>query len=255
MSRISVVIPSLNDAGMLRHCLAALARQTRRPDEIIVVDNDSTDDTVEVAASFGARVVTEPVRGVLRATAAGFDAASGEVIGRLDADSRPAPDWTARVEERFDADPTLSALTGGATFYGRGAGWQFVGQYLYLGGYLFGFRAFLGHAPLFGSNLAIRKDAWDAIRDRVHLDDPRVHDDLDISLVLPPGAGIEADPALRVQVSARPFNDWAGFAQRTSRAFRTFSINFREVSWPRRLRLAARGRRHRRAVRRRLGLR
>ena len=73
-------IVSFNRMDLLRGCLTALREQTTPPDEIIVVDNDSTDDTVEVAASFGARVVTEPVRGVLRATAAGFDAASGEVI-------------------------------------------------------------------------------------------------------------------------------------------------------------------------------
>ncbi|MEQ1737533.1 MAG: glycosyltransferase, partial [Rhodoglobus sp.] len=45
MSRVSVVIPALNDSVMLASCLRALAKQTRLPDEIIVVDNGSTDDT------------------------------------------------------------------------------------------------------------------------------------------------------------------------------------------------------------------
>lgn len=255
MSTISVVIPSLNDAHMLSHCLAALAEQTRPPDEIIVVDNGSTDDTAAVAAAAGARVVSEPVRGVLRATAAGLDAATGDIIGRLDADSRPAPDWTARVEERFEADPTLTALTGTGAFYGRGAFWQFVGRNLYLGGYLWVFRLVLGRMPLFGSNFAIRSATWLGIRDRVHLSDPKAHDDLDISLVLGPDAGIDFDPFLNVQVSARPFDNWAGFVRRASWAFHIVGVNFREVGWLRRVWTCAQGRRRRRERQRELALR
>jgi len=255
MSTISVVIPSLNDAHMLSHCLAALAEQTRPPDEIIVVDNGSTDDTAAVAAAAGARVVSEPVRGVLRATAAGLDAATGDIIGRLDADSRPAPDWTARVEKRFEADPTLTALTGTGAFYGRGAFWQFVGRNLYLGGYLWVFRLVLGRMPLFGSNFAIRREAWLAVRDRAHIDDPRAHDDLDISLVLDPDMGVDFDRDLHVGVSARPFDNWSGFVRRATWAFHIVGVNFREVSWPRRLWLCAQGRRRRRAAQRSLGVR
>jgi glycosyltransferase involved in cell wall biosynthesis len=255
MSTISVVIPSLNDARMLSHCLDALARQTRPPDEIIVVDNGSTDDTAAVAAAAGARVVSEPVRGVLRATAAGFDAARGEIIGRLDADSRPGHDWLARIDSRFAADPTLTAVTGTGEFYGRGRFWRFIGRNLYLGGYLWVFRIVLGRMPLFGSNFAMRAAAWQDVRGRVHIDDPHAHDDLDISLVLDPDMGVDFDRTLTVGVSARPFDTWSGFGRRASWAFHIVGVNFREVSWPRRLWLCAHGRRRRRAEQRAIGLR
>ncbi|HVL60567.1 MAG TPA: glycosyltransferase, partial [Microbacterium sp.] len=49
MSTISVVIPCLDDADFLAACLEALARQHRRADEVIVVDNGSPDASVEVA--------------------------------------------------------------------------------------------------------------------------------------------------------------------------------------------------------------
>ena len=51
MATISVVIPTRNDADMLAVCLAALAGQTRPADEIVVVDNASTDNTAEVCAA------------------------------------------------------------------------------------------------------------------------------------------------------------------------------------------------------------
>ena len=254
MVSVSVVIPSLNDAHLLRDCLAALAIQTRAPDEIIVVDNGSTDDTAEVARAAGARVVHEPVRGVLRATAAGFDAATGDVIGRLDADSRPAPMWVSRLVERFDADPTLTGLTGTASFYGKGRFWRFIGRYLYLGGYFWVYQAVVARVPLFGSNFGLRRDAWQRLRERVHLDDPRAHDDLDLSLVLEPDMGVDFDRRLEVEVSARPFDSFAGFARRAGWAFHITGVNFRERSWPRRVVENARGRRRRRRQQRTDGI-
>ncbi|MDL9981524.1 glycosyltransferase family 2 protein [Microbacterium sp. ASV49] len=246
MSTFSVVIPSYNDADMLRECLRALAVQTRAPDEVIVVDNGSTDDTSAVARAAGARVVLEPERGVLHATAAGFDAAAGEIIGRLDADSRPLPDWVELVLARFDADPTTDAVTGSGTFYGCGAFWRFVGRRLYLGGFFLFVSVFIGRTPVFGSNFAMRREVWEDVRGRIHLDDPRAHDDLDISCVLDPDTGVDYDRDLLMPVSARPFATFAGFQRRASWAFHLLGVNLREIPWHTRVLAGAAGRRRRR---------
>ncbi|WP_417562950.1 glycosyltransferase family A protein [Microbacterium sp.] len=242
---VSVVIPSLNDAEMLRRCLDDLAVQTRAPDEIIVIDNGSTDETTAVAVAAGARVVHEPIRGVLRATARGFDAAAGSVIARLDADSRPPAHWTARLADGFDADPTRGAVTGTGSFYGCGPVWRVVGRYGYLGGYFAFMGALIGHRPLFGSNFALRRDVWIDARTRAHIDDPHAHDDLDISFAL--RTGVDFDRRLRVGVSARPFADVAGFLRRADWAFHVVGVNLRERAWLPRVVDGFRARRARRA--------
>ncbi len=227
---ISVVVPSYNDAPMLERCLLALEAQTRRPDEIVVVDNGSTDATVDVAAAHGARVVTELRRGIPQATSAGLDAAAGDVVGRLDADSVPPSSWVARVERAFEADPGLDVLSGPGEYYDGSALQRWFASNLQMPLYYGLVAWFLGHDVVFGSNFAIRAEAWRAIRGVVHRDDREVHDDLDITLNLPPGMGVRFDDSLAVGVSARPFSSWARLGRNYRMAFYTFAMNHREDS-------------------------
>jgi glycosyltransferase involved in cell wall biosynthesis len=230
MPRVSVVIPALNDSAMLGSCLRALATQTRAPDEIVVVDNGSTDDTAEVARSGGARVVVEPIRGIFPATAAGFDAASGDILARLDADSVPPNDWVERVVAEFESTPELSFLSGPGDFYGASRAVHWLAETLYIGGYVWFVGLLLGHPPLFGSNLALRADAWQRVRGQVHRDRREIHDDLDLAIHIEPDMMVRFDRSLRVGVSARPFASFSGFARRVGWGFSTLAFNWRERS-------------------------
>lgn len=230
MTRVSVVIPALDDSIMLAGCLEALAAQTRPADEIIVVDNGSLDDTAEVARRAGARVLTEPIRGIFPATATGFDAATGELIARLDADSIPPADWIERIVATFDERPELSFLSGPGDFYGSTPTVHWAAETLYIGGYVWFVGWLLGHPPLFGSNLALRASAWTRLRSVVHRDLREVHDDLDLTIHVEADMGVLFDPSLRVGVSARPFSTFAGFARRIDWAFGTLALNWRERS-------------------------
>lgn len=96
--KISAIVPALNVAEHLPACLAALAEA----DEIIVVDGGSSDATQMTARKFGARLVESP-RGRGAQLAAGADAATGEALLFVHADTRLTPGWAKLAREHLAA--------------------------------------------------------------------------------------------------------------------------------------------------------
>lgn len=223
--RISVVIPVRDDAGLLEACLASLAAQTRQPDEVIVVDNGCTDHSIAVAERFGATVVAEPRPGVTAASACGFDAASGSVIARCDADSVLPRDWLERIERTLASEPEAVAVTGPGTFYDLGRIRGALARAFYIHGYFASMRLLLGHNVLFGSNCAVRAAAWRAVSAEVPRDDTEIHDDMDLSYRLPATSRVVLDRTLVVGISPRPFDSLRVYARRLARAGHTFSLH------------------------------
>ena len=235
MPTITVVIPALDDGEMLRTCLADLAAQLRPADEFVVVDNGCADDTAAVARAAGALVIEQPVRGIWSAAATGYDAASGDIIARLDADSRPPVDWLLHIEAEFVDDPAIGVLTGPGIFYDGNTVIAGLGQVLYIGGYFWAMEIWLGHPPIFGSNFAMRRAVWHGVRDRVHSGMREVHDDLDLAFHLDPGVVVRYDERLTVGISARPFSTWRGLGRRLRWAYTTLRMHLPEESpWRRR---------------------
>jgi glycosyltransferase involved in cell wall biosynthesis len=96
--KITVIIPCLNEEQGIEQ---VLRRMPEFVDEVIVVDNGSTDRTSEVAAGFGAKVIREDVRGYGRSYKAGFASASGDIIVTLDGDHSYPPDAISYLLEAF----------------------------------------------------------------------------------------------------------------------------------------------------------
>jgi glycosyltransferase involved in cell wall biosynthesis len=89
---ISVIIPTLNEQAGIEETLKSIPESSLKSKlgyelEIIVVDGESTDSTVEIAKKTGARVIAEKRRGYGRALKSGFEAANGQIIVTIDADN------------------------------------------------------------------------------------------------------------------------------------------------------------------------
>jgi len=93
----SIVIPAYNAAPFLARCLESVFAQTLKPDEVIVVDDASSDNTASLAAELGAKVVSRKINGGLSAARnSGIQAASSEWIALLDADDVWLPEKLER---------------------------------------------------------------------------------------------------------------------------------------------------------------
>jgi glycosyltransferase involved in cell wall biosynthesis len=137
--------------------------QTRLPDEIIVVNNASTDETGAMARAVpGVRVVNEPTKGLVVAREAGRQSAGSDILAYVDADCRVPPQWLERIERRFERAEVV-AVTGPYRFYD----WDVTGRWLiraydYLVAPLT--HALVHHllglgAVLYGGNFAVRRSA------------------------------------------------------------------------------------------------
>ena len=99
---ISIVIPAYNEEMFLPRLLESIRKQTFKDYEVIVADNDSTDNTVQAAINGGARVV----RGGLPAAARnrGAEAAGGEYLLFLDADTVLPDGFLEKLFKKFEDD-------------------------------------------------------------------------------------------------------------------------------------------------------
>lgn len=201
--RVSLVLPAYNEAADLRQCLDAVSKQTTKPYEVILVDNNSTDETVAIAKQYPfVRILHEPRQGVLYARARGFDAARGDIIGRIDADTIIPSDWIQRVREIF-AESDVAATSGKMHYHDIAL--QSTVNRIELA-----FRRWLarGFTPtrtvfLQGASMAMRRDAWREIRHEL-CERNDIHEDYDIALHLQQrGHTVTFDERLVANISTR----------------------------------------------------
>jgi glycosyltransferase involved in cell wall biosynthesis len=123
MSRptITVVVPVYNAEAFVEESLTAVLSQTRPPDEVVVVDDGSTDGTRDALAPFGAaiRVVSQENRGHPGAYDRGFTEATGDYVARCDADDIWEPVKLERQHAAVVARPEVDIAFGGAWVFGR----------------------------------------------------------------------------------------------------------------------------------------
>lgn len=182
---VSVVIPAYNESKVIEVCLTALTAQTQPADEIIIVDNNSADDTVAIAQAFpGVRVVAESRQGITYARTTGFNEARMDIIARIDADTVVSPRWVETIRSEFRKHTDVDALAGNAAVAEFSPAGRFWATWWYST-----FRRWheksIGVSPMmYGYNCALRRSAWESIRDGINFDDQRISEDVDVTISL-----------------------------------------------------------------------
>jgi len=122
MLDLSVVVPARNAEHLIDECLSSIARS--KPREIIVVDGMSTDRTVEIARSYGARIISDEGRGLPTARLLGAEAATWGSVALVDADVVLGDEDLRRLVEEFGAGRYTALQAGlrsvsGSGYWGR----------------------------------------------------------------------------------------------------------------------------------------
>lgn len=205
-SQVSLVIPCYNEEKAILKCLESVFAQKRPFKEVVVVDNNSSDNSVKLIRENypEVKLLQENKQGVTYARDRGFDAVKGDIIARIDVDTYLPVDWTLRLEHIF-SDEDISAVSG-PVFYtdmpGKKIG-KDVESFL---------RDAFSHdvnAPfLLGANMALRRKAWLKVKKDVCRDDIKLHEDVDLAIHLArAGEKVIFDKKLVAGVSARRIDD------------------------------------------------
>ncbi len=204
---LSVVIPAYNEQEVIGECLRRLTDQLDVVTEIVVVDNNSTDDTAAIVRAVARRhpqvvLIEESRQGLVFARNRGLDTARGDLIARIDADTLVPATWARTVVEFFGADTEgrWAAACGRGEAYGLPYGDRLgaLKQRVRERG-----REVKRVPVLYGSNMILRRGTWAAIRDRVAMRRD-VFEDVDTGLCVEATGGHNAFlPGLTVGVAPR----------------------------------------------------
>jgi glycosyltransferase involved in cell wall biosynthesis len=224
---ISVVVPVYNEEKYIENCIKSLLQQEELPGEIIIVDNNCTDRTIEIAKKYPVRIVTERKQGMIHARNKGYDEAIHDIIAQTDADTQLPPDWTKKIQKLFMQHEDVVAVSGPCTFYEMPKGFQYTHRQVILLHELY-FRIvgkILAHPCLFGPNKAIRKIIWEKVRREVCLSDRDVHEDVDLAIHIADFGSIVFDNKLVVKTSIRRFKKISTYFEYPYRLFKSIQIH------------------------------
>lgn len=226
--KLSIVIPVFNEQDYLRNCLDSIAAQSEMPDEVIVVDNNSTDATVRIAKSYNFVILMREKRQhQAYAQKTGFDYAGSEIIGRIDADAILPVDWVKRIKMAFIDNPKAVAVTGFGEPYDvpfQTIGTAAMKTFLYAAGKI------AGHRMIWGSNCALLAKNWAQISNSM-LQRADIWEDYDLAFKLSSQGDIVQTNNATVKFSGRSVHK--PFRQQYSYQFRSLRTFFFNSSFPR----------------------
>lgn len=199
--KVSVVVPVYNEEKYIKNCLDSLLRQTEKPDEIIVIDNNCTDKTIEIVKKYkGIKIIKEKKQGMIPTRNAGFNVSKFEIIAKCDADTILPPDWIKNIKNSFSRDPSIIGISMPIQF----SDLPVIARSLtlfYI--YIFIPRLMIGVYPFLGPSYSIKKIIWDKVKNEICIDEKIVHEDIDLCLHVKKYGKIYHDGKTPVFSSAR----------------------------------------------------
>lgn len=123
-ARVSIIIPTYNHQQYLGDAIESALAQTRAPDEIIVIDNGSTDGTPKVAARYPVRYIRQTNQGICGSTNRGIAEATGNYVVILHSDDRLLPQHVKTNLAAFAAHPEAAFVCGDYRWLGKDDCWH-----------------------------------------------------------------------------------------------------------------------------------
>lgn len=213
---LSVIIPVYNEEHHIDDCLKSIARQKIQPQEVIVVDNNCTDQTLNIARKYSfVTIISQSKQGISHARSAGLNYAKGEILARIDADVRLDDDWSEQLLLNFYNQST-DAVSGVAHTKTSHLNDRTTTWWSRL--YMVWAKIYFGTNTLWGANMALRRRVWQDVFPYLCHDDQIVHEDIDLGLVLAArGYKIVNDRRLLVSTEGSTYNRWEKLIEYTNR--------------------------------------
>ncbi|HWA17935.1 MAG TPA: glycosyltransferase family 2 protein [Devosia sp.] len=166
--QLAFVIPAYNEEALIGKCVESVmaeVRRTGRDIDVVVVNNNSTDRTAEIASSTpGVRVVDEKQKGLVAARDGGLKATTAELVANIDADTIVPEGWLDVVFDEFEKDPKLVCLSGPYIYYDLSAWNRFlVGAFYGLTKLIYWINRYILRvgSVVQGGNFVFKRSAWE----------------------------------------------------------------------------------------------
>jgi len=161
MKKISVIIPAYNEEENLPKIISSLRNQVNKNFEIIIIDNNSSDKTFEIAKGLADKVFICKTQGFVFARNLGARKSKNEIVAFLDADSIPPKNWTEVISYNFEKNKSLDAVSCVGVYDNKGFfGWFFANSFTWIVFGICKISTWIGNSQLIANNLAIKRDLF-----------------------------------------------------------------------------------------------
>ena len=112
--KLSIIVPAYNEEATIANTIKGLQAQTYKNIELIIINNNSKDKTLEIAKKLTDKVFTETKQGYIHAVLRGAAESTGDLITFCDADSFYPTNWAEKVVNEFEKDDNIVVVYGPA---------------------------------------------------------------------------------------------------------------------------------------------